>query len=721
MKTHKTKKMQRAGLQAPVVYSHPDNDIHKQWFDLFMKNIDEVKKIGDGAYGVAVLVTSYSSPYKKNGKVVNKILLKLWKMEIVKMLEKRFENAFNNGQMTQDDVNDAIKRMGSFEKEVETQNEFYSKTISKSLDDSLCPKIVYSSEEYYPNDTILTFLKHFMFDNILDEGKTKIIAMEFMDSYETLETIFEVATFEQKCLYLAMTMYTFIRFTYLTGKRHGDEHFRNIMIDTNANYFPGKNGKVILIDFGSSKDMDPLKLQDFFNSYKLQDVEKLISILNLFVLTQLYNDMSLFNKLSLFLTKKELVDMANNFWTTNKSFVKKLRLLNKPFLQNTIDNILETLSNEQTDTNNNITLQQLLDDSSLDLPDSLKTEILNNTNLSNVLEIILKTKVKRPDDSLNLTGVILTDIEEKILELVTREQLIELLSEISDKFESHYLSNLKKKYGDFSYVPLYDKVKELMVLRKNFDSTEVSTTPYSEISANTPNLDTPNSEITDEKCRKKCGWSFNKTKCLTKCKTNLKKVEDDLRLIGVATKNRRLCESNGYNCWSRRNFTPNQCKKKCAISLRNLNKSTKIEPTLEYAKFIAHLYSKNSTFLCNKLFVQYIENSVSIKELIDLLNRRNAVLKHEDYLELNKLIGEFNPKENSDNIEDLKQNIERAKKSIDCVNSVKPVMENLKEDSTESGTVENLVEGLDTLNIGGFKSKKRKGKRKRKTKRFSNK
>ena len=121
------------------------------------------------------------------------------------------------------------------------------------------------------------------------------------------------------------------------------------------------------------------------------------------------------------------------------------------------------------------------------------------------------------------------------------------------------------------------------------------------------------------------------------------------------------------------------------------------------------------------MFVQYIENSDSIKELIDLLNRRNAVLKHEDYLELNKLIGEFNPKENSDNIEDLKQNIERAKKSIDCVNSVKPVMENLKEDSTKSGTVENLVEGFDALNLGGFKSKKRKGKRKRKTKRFSNK
>lgn len=65
MKTPKTKKIQRAGLQAPVVYSHPDNDIHKQWFDLFMKNIVDVKLIGKGAFGVALAITSSLSPYKK--------------------------------------------------------------------------------------------------------------------------------------------------------------------------------------------------------------------------------------------------------------------------------------------------------------------------------------------------------------------------------------------------------------------------------------------------------------------------------------------------------------------------------------------------------------------------------------------------------------------------------------------------------------------------------
>jgi hypothetical protein len=420
--------------------------------------------------------------------------------------------------------------------------------------------------------------------------------------------------------------------------------------------------------------------------------------------------------------------MANEYWKPNKSVVKKLRLLNKPFLKTTIDTIFENLSNEQTDKNNDITLQQLLDDSSLDLPDSLKTEILNNIKLSKVLEIILKTKVKRPEDSLiNLTGVILTDIEEKILELVTDDQLRELLGEISDKFQSYYLSNLKKKYdGDFSYVPLHVKVKELMVSRKNFDSSELSTTPnlktpYSELSTNTPTLNTPNTEIPDERCRKKCGWSFNKTKCLTKCKTKLNQVKEDMRLINIATKNRQLCETKGYNCWSRRNFRPNKCKIKCALDI-----SSKIEPTLEYAKFIAHLYSNNAPFLCNKLFVQFIENSESINELISLLNgmKQKDVSKHgitNDYKkQFEELLKNFAHVNYSENIKELKESIEQSKKSLDCVKNSSAT--SFEPDSAKNveENVENINNELQNLHLGGFKSKNRK-RIKRKTKRFSNK
>ena len=188
MKTHKTKKIQRAGLQAPVVYSHPDNDIHKQWFDLFMKNIGEVKVVGKGAYGVAIVVTSSSSPYKKNGEVVDNLLLKLLNMNYIKSKEQYFKSS----GMEEEDKENELKKLDMFDTEVETQNEFYSKTISKSLDDSLCPKIVYSSQNYVPTKKVSNNLPKIV--TLLHDGMTKIIAMEFMDSYKTLETFFILKT-----------------------------------------------------------------------------------------------------------------------------------------------------------------------------------------------------------------------------------------------------------------------------------------------------------------------------------------------------------------------------------------------------------------------------------------------------------------------------------------------------------------------------------------------
>jgi len=583
MKTHKTKKIQRTGLQAPVVYSHPDNNIHKQWFDLFMKNIVEVKLIRMGAIGVALEITSSLSPYKKNGKVVNKILLKLWNMIFIESQKNKFKNAVNNSEMTQEQFNEEIERMGLFEKEVETQNEFYSKTISKSLDDSLCPKIVYYSDEYCPNGT---FLKDFKFDNILHGGKTKIIAMEFMDSYETLETIFEVATFEQKCLYLAMTMYTLIRFTYLTGKRHCDEHMGNIMIDKNVEYFPGKLGKAILIDFGSTEDMNPTDFNLFLLSYKEKDVGKLIDILK--------NGKNCFSS--------HIKDLIHG---------------------------IETNDSETKDS------------------DEWKT---------------------------------LTPFQNWVNEVY---ELIDSRGEFEDNTRSKITNEI----------------------------TDVEIPP--------PEMN----EIPDEKCRKNCGWSFNKTKCLTKCKTGLKHLEKETEFIELATLHKKFCEYNGYNCWSRRNFRPNKCKIKCALNFKKL----------EYAKFIAHLYSKNPPFLCNKLFVQFIENSESINELRDLLNKEikrlyelfgATAIQHapnglttKDIILFDSLLKNFVHSDYSENIKVLKEDIEQAKRDMNCVNSVKPDMENLE----ENPLVKSAIEGLDALNLGGFKSKKRKGKRKRKTKRFSNK
>jgi hypothetical protein len=705
MKTHKTKKIQRAGLQPPVVYSHSDSN--KRWFDLFMENIDEVKVVGKGAYGVAIVVTSSSSQYRKNGQVVDNLLLKLLNMNYIKSIEQYIKSS----EMEEEDKENELKKLDIFDTEVETQNEFYSKTISKSLDDSLCPDIVYSSQNYVPTEKVSKNLPEIV--SLLHDGMTKMIAMEFMDSYKTLETVLNFATPEEKCLYLAMSMYTFIRFTYLTGKRHGDEHMGNIMIDTNANYFPGKTGKAILIDFGSAKDMQPQELQLFFDSYKSRDVAKLISILNVHLVVDIiqnYKIISLFNAISKDLTKDQLLVLANTFLPQTKSFVKKLNLLNKPFLQEVL---VETFV-EGYEKNNEITLEELLDDPTLELPDNLQKEILNNKTLSRVLTDLLHSIKKRPNVLLrNLAGRILTTVQQKILPKLTKEQLILLLNEISTSLSIQSLEDLQQGWNIW-HEPLEYKVKELIESRNEFEDNSRSKITDNE----TPKPDVDNE--TDEKCIKKCGWSFNKTKCVTKCKTKLKQVNEDMRLIDIATKNRRLCESNGYNCWSRRNFTPNQCKKKCAISLRNLNESTKIEPTLEYAKFIAHLYSKNPTFLCNKLFVQFTENSESINELIHLLNdiKKEDVASHgitnDDKKEFDELLKSFVHSHYSENIEELKQHIEQAKRDMDCV---KPAMENLE----EKPFVESVSKGLATLNLGGFKSKKRKGKRKRKTKRFSNK
>lgn len=510
-------------------------------------------------------------------------------MEYIKQFEKGLEGYFNKGDMTRDEVNEEIRKMGSFEKEVETQIEFYSATISKSLNDCLCPKIVYDSSNYNLDENNSTLTQIFKEELVLYEGTTKIIAMEFMDSYQTLETVFLDADQEQKGLYLAMTMYTLIRFTYLTGKRHCDEHMGNIMIDKNVEYFPGKLGKAILIDFGSTEDMNPTDFNLFLLSYKEKNVGKLIDIL--------INGKNCFRRSIRYLISGI---KTNDSETKDSGELKTLT----PF-QNWVNEVYELI------------------DSRGEFEDNSRSKITNEI-----------TDVEIPPPEMN--------------------------------------------------------------------------------------------EITDEKCRKKCGWSFNKTKCLTKCKTGLKQAKDDLLLIDIATKNRQLCESKGYNCWSRRNFRPNKCKIKCALNI-----SSKIEPTLEYAKFIAHLYSKNPPFLCNKLFVQFIENSESINELRDLLNKEinrlyelfgATAIQHapnglttKDILLFDILLKNFKQTDYSENIEELKQKIEQAKRDMDCVNSVKPDMENLE----ETPLVKSAIEGLDALNLGGFKSKKRKGKRKTKRKKRS--
>ena len=142
-----TRKMQRAGLHAPVVYSHPDNNIHKQWFDLFMENITRVNEMPTSAYGVALEVDSSFSSYKKNGKIVYKLLLKLLKMGFIENKLQNFKKRLDQAEFDRE-----LRRHDTFDKEVETQMNFYSATISKSLNDCLCPKIVYFSSNYKPHE-----------------------------------------------------------------------------------------------------------------------------------------------------------------------------------------------------------------------------------------------------------------------------------------------------------------------------------------------------------------------------------------------------------------------------------------------------------------------------------------------------------------------------------------------------------------------------------------
>jgi hypothetical protein len=75
-KMNSTLKRMKGGLEIPGnIYSLKEFGVEA--FEKFMDNVYDATFIGQGTFGITCLVASKTSPYKSNGELIDKLLLKM--------------------------------------------------------------------------------------------------------------------------------------------------------------------------------------------------------------------------------------------------------------------------------------------------------------------------------------------------------------------------------------------------------------------------------------------------------------------------------------------------------------------------------------------------------------------------------------------------------------------------------------------------------------------
>ena len=278
-------------------------------FKYFLEN-SEISYLSRGSFGIVLKCdlkkdSSIKSPYENlrkmyQGKEVHTIIVKLSLLHLNEDYEFGFET-LKSGDV--EHFNDEVKK----------QDEIFHKTIDKL--DPICPSIIYSnylneknmdemrgllqtingnmqSDRSHGGAWIKTILASLLKsykdidDLISDAGKLYgrkkqilleeikalkgelysfgLIGMEMMGNYKPLSNIIHDKTISDndKQLYEDIARLRLIQMAVKTGYSHNDYHQNNILVDTTASGYYGKDisGHVILIDFGYTKKIpdDPL-------------------------------------------------------------------------------------------------------------------------------------------------------------------------------------------------------------------------------------------------------------------------------------------------------------------------------------------------------------------------------------------------------------------------------------------------------------------------------
>jgi len=152
--------------------------------------------------------------------------------------------------------------LNEFETEVRIQTDIFTRSLDANLE-PICPNIVFcnklDSEELkefidilLPNSRLkcAKFLRFIKENSTLSDFKIGIISMECLSGFITLDD-YQKQNPSQEYISDKMAMFEIARL-YKLGYIHGDLNKGNVLIDPTYKYFHGIDGRVSLIDFGST-------------------------------------------------------------------------------------------------------------------------------------------------------------------------------------------------------------------------------------------------------------------------------------------------------------------------------------------------------------------------------------------------------------------------------------------------------------------------------------
>jgi hypothetical protein len=242
--------------------------------------------LGKGSNGVSILahLDSDTSPYKSldesdYGGEIKTILIKLVALNMMTTSIEVYAKADN--VTVGPDIRSLTK--SSIVSELNMQTDIALKTLNYL--EPLCPIPVWYEDKINPInlETMIANSENDDTRDVLNAIKESIqnkkvisfsvIAMEFADNYKKLRDVYNLE-------YFYMTAYLILKLALDAGYAHGDYHKENIMInETKTNYFMGKTGAPLLIDFGLASKIQPDILKNikmFINNKQYTNALELI-------------------------------------------------------------------------------------------------------------------------------------------------------------------------------------------------------------------------------------------------------------------------------------------------------------------------------------------------------------------------------------------------------------------------------------------------------------
>lgn len=168
-----------------------------------------------------------------------------------------------------------------FNEEINIQTDVYLKTMQYLQ--PLCPAIVYA-DIVEINSPLINKLKTAFPSEIKNQLtqypgiKIGLIGMELMEPSENMFYLLQDPNYYIS--YLSKMLYALIELVIKTGYNHGDFHAGNFLFETHIdNYFKGKIGRVVVIDFGFTEKLSKNKYEQIKTLFKSKRYSDILNLL----------------------------------------------------------------------------------------------------------------------------------------------------------------------------------------------------------------------------------------------------------------------------------------------------------------------------------------------------------------------------------------------------------------------------------------------------------